>query len=121
VDRQLTRAYSGCPARRPEEVVALFARVSTFQGPVDGMDLLVKQAQESVIPAARQLTGYQGILILGDRGSGKSIAVTLWESETAMRESEEAANKLRSEASEAGGEEIVSVERFEVIIDERNS
>jgi len=38
-----------------------------------------------------------------------------------MRESEEAANKLRSEASEAGGEEIVSVERFEVLIDERNS
>ncbi len=74
-----------------------------------------------VIPAARQLTGYQGILILGDRGSGKSVAVTLWESERAMRESEEAANKLRSEASEAGSEEIVSVERFEVLIDERDS
>ena len=79
---------------------------------------MVKQAQESVIPAARRLAGYQGILVLGDRGSGKSIAITLWESEQAMRESEEAANKLRSEASEAGGEEIVSVERFEVLLDE---
>ena len=79
---------------------------------------MVKQAQESVVPAARRLAGYQGILVLGDRGSGKSIAITLWESEQAMRESEEAANKLRSEASEAGGEEIVSVERFEVLLDE---
>lgn len=102
-------------------MAALFARVSTFQGPADGIDLMAKQAQESVIPAARQLTGYQGILILGDRGSGKSVAVTLWESETTMRESEEAANKLRSEASDAGGEEIVSVERFEVLFDERVS
>jgi heme-degrading monooxygenase HmoA len=99
-------------------VAALFARVSTFRGPADGIDLMVKQAQESVIPAARRLAGYQGILVLGDRGSGKSIAITLWESEQAMRESEEAANKLRSEASEAGGEEIVSVERFEVLLDE---
>ena len=109
------------PSRRLEEVAALFARVSTFRGPADGIDLMVKQAQESVIPAARQLTGYRGILVLGDRGSGKSIAVTLWESEAAMRESEEAANKLRSEASEAGGEEIVSVERFEVLLDEPDS
>jgi hypothetical protein len=66
------------------------------------------------------MTGYQGILFLGDRWSGKSIAVTLWESEAAMRESEEAANKLRAETSE-GGEEILSVERFEVLVDERNS
>ena len=99
----------------------MFARVSTFQGPTDGIDLMAKQAQETVIPSARELTGYQGILIFGDRDSGKSIAVTLWESESTMRESEEAANKLRSEASEAGGEEIVSVERFEVLIDERSS
>lgn len=95
--------------------------MSTFQGPLDGIDLMVKQAQESVIPAARQLAGYQGILVLGDRGSGKSIAITLWESEQAMRESEEAANKLRSEASEAGGEEIVGVERFEVLLEERGN
>jgi heme-degrading monooxygenase HmoA len=99
----------------------LFARVSTFQGPPDGLDLMTKQAQESVIPSARELTGYQGILVLGNRESGRSIAVTLWESEATMRESEEAANKLRSEASEAGSEEIVSVERFEVLIDERSS
>ena len=100
-------------------MAALFARVSTFQGPADGIDLIAKQVQESIIPAARELTGYKGILMLGDRGSGKSIAATLWEDETAMRESEEAANKLRSEASEDGGE-IVSVERFEVLVDERD-
>jgi len=101
-------------------VVTLFARVSTFQGPVDGLDVMTRQARESVIPAARQMTGYQGILFLGDRWSGKSIAVTLWESEAAMRESEEAANKLRAQTSE-GGEDILSVERFEVLVDERNS
>lgn len=103
------------------EVAVLFARMSTFQGPADGIDLAAKQAQESIIPAARQMTGFRGILMLADRDSGKSIAVTLWESEATMRDSEEAANKMRSEASEAGGEEVVSVERFEVLVDERDS
>jgi hypothetical protein len=45
------------------------------------------------------------------------VAITLWESEDALRESEEAANKLRSDTSSAGGAEIVSVERFEVVAD----
>lgn len=102
-------------------MAALFARVSTFQGPADGIDLIAKEAVESILPVARQLTGYKGMLMLGDRESGKSIAVTLWESEAAMRESEEKANKLRGEAADAGGDEIVSVERFEVLLEERDS
>ena len=45
------------------------------------------------------------------------VGITLWESEDALRESEEAANRLRSDSSSTGGAEIVSVERFEVVAD----
>ena len=64
------------------------------------------------------MSGFKGMLALADRSSGKMVGITLWESEDALRQSEEAANQLRSGAAGAGRAEIVSVERFEVVVDE---
>jgi hypothetical protein len=96
----------------------LYARMSTLQASADDLDRITKEA-EAAIPV--RLPGEKGILVLGDRQSGKSIAITFWEDEQAMRESEEAANELRSEIAEGSGSEIVGVERFEVLLDERRS
>lgn len=96
----------------------MFARVSTLQGPPDQIDEGIRSVQEQVIPAARQMSGFKGMLALADRSKGKMVGITLWDSEDALRQSEEAANQLRSGAAGAGGGEIVSVERFEVVVDE---
>jgi heme-degrading monooxygenase HmoA len=90
------------------------ARVSIFEGPPFKIDDLVSQAREQVLPQARQMDGFKGLIALGDRQSGKTLAITFWEDEEAMRASEEAANQLRSESAEASGEQIVGVERYEV-------
>jgi heme-degrading monooxygenase HmoA len=90
------------------------ARVSIFEGPPFKIDALVNQAREQVLPQARQMDGFKGLIALGDRQSGKTLAITFWEDEEAMRASEEAANQLRSESAEASGEQIVGVERYEV-------
>jgi heme-degrading monooxygenase HmoA len=95
----------------------MFARMSTLQGRPDQLDDGIKALQEQVLPAAKEMRGFKGILGLADRATGKMVGITLWESEDALRESEEAANKLRSDTSSAGGAEIVSVERFEVVAD----
>ncbi len=95
----------------------MFARVSTLQGLPDQIDDGIKALQEQVIPAAKEMRGFKGILALANRATGTMVGITLWESEDAMRQSEEAANKLRSDSSEAGDAEIVSVERFEVVAD----
>ena len=92
--------------------------MSTFKGSADDLDRMSKEA-EAAIPV--QLPGEKGILVLGDRQSGKSIAITFWENEQAMRKSEKAANKLRSDIAEGAGSQIVGVERFEVLIDQRGS
>jgi heme-degrading monooxygenase HmoA len=60
-------------------------------------------------------------LSVGDRSTGKSITLTFWESEEAMRASEEAADKLRQQAASEVQEEIAGVERFEVYINEAPS
>jgi heme-degrading monooxygenase HmoA len=95
----------------------MFARMSTLQGPPDQLDDGIKALHEQVVPAAKEIRGFKGILGLADRATGKMVAITLWDSEDALRESEGAANKLRSDTSSAGGAEIVSVERFEVVAD----
>jgi hypothetical protein len=45
------------------------------------------------------------------------IGITLCESEDAMRQSAEAANRLRSASAASAATEIVSVEQFEVVAD----
>ncbi len=99
------------------EVVPMFARVSTFQGSPERVDEGIKIAEEQALPAAKALEGFKGMLMLVDRDAGKSIAVTLWESEEAMNASVEAANKIRGDVASAAGEQIVSVEQYEVAID----
>ena len=100
----------------------MWVRMSTFQGSSEQSDEEIEQQlmilRENILPAARQMDGYKGILSLGDRSTGKSISLTFWESEEAMRASEEAAHRLRQHAADAVKEEIAGVERFEVYINE---
>ncbi len=93
----------------------MFARVSTYEGPPDRMQEGISHARERILPAVRNIAGFSGVLFLADRETGKALSITLWESEQAMRDSEEA-SRLRSESAEAGGETIAGVERYEVPI-----
>jgi heme-degrading monooxygenase HmoA len=94
----------------------VFARVSTFTGASDEIDEAIRQIRENVLPSVEQLNGYKGAYFLVDRQNGKSLSMTLWESEEAMRASEETANSLRSEVAEALGTQMVGVERYEVAV-----
>jgi heme-degrading monooxygenase HmoA len=60
------------------------------------------------------MEGFKGMITLGDRHSGRTLGITFWESEEAMRTSEEAAKRLREESAKAGSDTIASVERHEV-------
>lgn len=91
----------------------MHARVSTYQGTAESIERSIEQGEE-LLPVIRGLDGSRGILVLVDRDSGKSISITLWEDEQAMKASEEAANRIRRDSAEASGEAIVGVERYEV-------
>ena len=94
----------------------MHARVSTFQGSPEQMDQASQMVREQVLPAARQQEGFKGVISLLDRSSGKSIAVTLWASEEAMRASDEWADQAREQSATAGGGQVAGVERYEVDI-----
>jgi heme-degrading monooxygenase HmoA len=92
----------------------MHARVSRFQDDPTRLDEAEQYAMETIVPAAQQQPGFLGLLSLIDRDSGASLAITLWESEQAMRDSEAAANRLREDSAAHTDAQITSVERYEV-------
>lgn len=94
----------------------LYARVSIIQGKPEQIDETIRAVKEQIIPSAQQIRGFKGITNLADRKSGKTMAITLWESEEALRASEEEGSRLRAQAaSRAGATAPPIVERYEVI------
>lgn len=98
----------------------MHARVTTIQGPPESVDEATQVVREQVLPRAREIAGFKGILSLDDRATGRGLTITLWESEEAMAASEADADDMRGQAVGAiEGSEVVSVDRYEVTIDER--
>jgi heme-degrading monooxygenase HmoA len=93
----------------------MFARVTTTQASPEQYEEAVRYIREQLIPAVKGMPGLQGGYWLADRQTGKGIAVTLWESEAAMRASEEAASQVRTEAVQATSSALQTVERYEVV------
>jgi heme-degrading monooxygenase HmoA len=104
-----------------KEVMKMFARVNILQGPPDRVEDGIRDVRERILPAAKQMEGYQGILLLVDRSTGKAMGITLWETEEARKASEEAADRLRGESAQAAGAQAVDVQRYEVVLNELTS
>jgi heme-degrading monooxygenase HmoA len=100
-------------------VDAVFGRMTTLEGSPESMDKVLAMLRDEVFPGVREMDGFKGMIAFGHRSTGKMMAVTLWESEQAMKASEEGANQLRASTSEATSGRIASVERLEVVFDER--
>jgi hypothetical protein len=95
------------------------ARVSTIEGRPEQIDSGTRRVIEDVLPRARQLDGFAGVISLADRKRGTTKLVTLWTSADALAASESAADTLRKESAEAAGGTIATVERYEVAVAER--
>ena len=94
----------------------MFARVSTFNGLPENVDRVAKLVRAEILPAARKMRGFKAVISYADRQTGKIVAITFWESEEALRESETPANDLRARTAESSGGEIAGVERVEVVV-----
>jgi heme-degrading monooxygenase HmoA len=78
----------------------MYARVTTIEGAPGKIDDAERHMQEQTLPQLQQMEGFKGFLALGDRQSGKVIGVAFWESEEALRATEQAVSGVRSGAAE---------------------
>lgn len=99
------------------EVDIMYARVTTFLGAPGRFDDDVADARDNVLPQLERIDGFRKLLILNDPASGRSIAITFWESEDHLRASEAEASRLRHETPENAPGTVLSVERCEVALD----
>src|SRR4051812_5375877 len=75
------------PRRLAEGSSVVFARVTTIDADLSDEVLAFR---ERVLEEARASRGFRGALDLRDAARGRAIAVTLWETEDALRGSERA-------------------------------
>ncbi len=95
----------------------MFARVSTIQGKKEQVDQGISHYREQMVPAARNMAGFKGAYLLVDRKSGKSMGITLWDTEKNLQASAAAADKLRAQASKiTDASQLPAVEIFEVAV-----
>ena len=92
----------------------MFARLGTWRGSAEELERWIERAREHVKPSIREDTGLTAAYWLVDRAGGKGLIVTFWESEEAMRASEEARRRRQAATSAATGAQVTT-ERYEIV------
>jgi heme-degrading monooxygenase HmoA len=93
----------------------MYARMTRVEVPPERLDAMAEHFQQTV-PTLQSQDGFRGYVLLGDRATGSAMSLTYWESEDAMRASEETGNQMRQRVTQAGGASSAPVvERFEVV------
>jgi heme-degrading monooxygenase HmoA len=85
------------------------------------MDDATRHVQEQVLPRLSQMEGFRGFIALGSSQSGKLQGVAFWESEEALRATDEAVAPIREGAAASAGGSVAGVEEFEVRVFEMPS
>jgi hypothetical protein len=78
----------------------------------DGIALI----NDELMPMMAGIDGYMGVSLLVDRSSGRCIATTSWESEAAMRASNEQLQPVRQRLLETLGGDGLDVQEWEIAI-----
>ena len=82
---------------------------TTADGHDQGLDLL-----RDLLPWLRESTGFRGVLRLSTTARSKTVVLTLWADEAAMRESGDSGRGLGELAAELTGSTRLAVEDYEI-------
>ncbi|MFX0576019.1 antibiotic biosynthesis monooxygenase [Nocardia nepalensis] len=93
----------------------MYARSTNIQAQPSNIDAGIAHVRDEVMPAVQGLPGCIGLSLLVDRQSGRCIATTAWESEDAMRDSEDRVRSIRDRAAETFGGGA-QVEHWEIAV-----
>ena len=94
----------------------MHARVSTLVGQPGREEAGIDDFKDTVVPWVKEHGGRGGILLV-DRETGKTVALTFWNDEEQMLQSEEAANEHRRRVSDEIQSTVApKVERYEVAV-----
>ena len=93
----------------------MYARSTTIQAQPSSIDAGIAHVRDEVMPALQGMPGCIGVSLLVDRNSGRCIATSAWESDEAMRASDETVTPIRDRAAERFGG-TANVEQWEIAV-----
>jgi hypothetical protein len=95
---------------------AAAARVTRFEGSPDRIDDGVLFINEHIVPELRELTGWRGLIVLVDRGTGSTRTISFWDGPESLAATAERAEGLGRQVAEALGESFTGFAEYEVAL-----
>jgi heme-degrading monooxygenase HmoA len=92
----------------------MFARIHTLETTAEQHDEGLEIVREQLLPWLRDSTGFRGLIRLASRKGGKTLVVTLWSDEEALRESAVAAKEFSDLTTATTGAKRLALEDYEV-------
>jgi heme-degrading monooxygenase HmoA len=97
----------------------MFARVIRASMAADKLEQAIATYQQTILPSFATQRGFLGGILLVDRPTGAVRALSYWEDEGAMRDSEAMAAEGRARAAQESGAHMEEPERYELVVSER--
>jgi len=94
----------------------MFARMHTLETTPEQHDQGLEIVREQLLPWLRDSTGFRGLVRLSDPARGKTIVITLWANEKALRASDKAGKRLSELTAATVGVSKRELEEFEVTL-----
>jgi heme-degrading monooxygenase HmoA len=94
----------------------MYARSNTLMGNPRSMDEGIAYIRDEVMPMVQGMDGFVGLSMLCDRDTGRCIVTTAWESEEAMRASDQGVRDSRARAAEIFGGAAPEVREWEIAL-----
>ena len=86
----------------------------TLQTSDEVHDRGLELVRDQILPWLRDSTGFRGLIRLDNRSTGRTLVVTLWADENALRASAGAAERLTALATDTSGATREGLEEFYV-------
>lgn len=96
----------------------MHARLSRFAGlPPARVDETLQGFENVELPALEGCQGFEGVVVMVNRSTGQAAAITYWETEADMRESEHAAGEaVQAALKRSGPSREPVIDRYEVVL-----
>ena len=114
-DKDLPKIVEEADAKSATTGAAIATRTSTWSGSPEALDKWEKHVVTHVSGMVAGLPGNAGAGFFIDRGTGKALTLTLWESEEAAAETDKFADQSRTSTMEATGVELVERASYAVV------
>lgn len=94
----------------------MYARSTTINAKPESIDAGIAQVRDEVMPTLLAMDGCIGLSMIVDRESGRCIATSAWQSEEAMRATDEELRPTRERIADMMGGGSPTIEEWEIAV-----